>query len=369
MANDRTVRRLSALEQSGSSARVLNLLKIHRDLGLDAMAKMQDPFFENRILNNAIILKHKLRPSERVLFKSPPQSATKILLPIDPVDLRLGARMIFVDQIDFERTMIEGLGDDMKAGGRDRQLLKIINELPTMDPFLMREHLRSNGFEIPARYFTISDGDIEKMFEFVSQEVSALVNLTTGTVGNGHGHVSKLVEKLLSNSPDSGFEPLRETLKLTEEEYVAGVFAWRGFLYYKWVLSEFLLSFGKLSYDLAKIRGVGSANFESMTYVSEAKIRINRGISSYIAEVEKTIMTYSSAYDCLTRERNPSPFKTFLLTAPGMFTRLGELVGALQHIASFWAYRFPDSRVRSIGHDDLLDMFMDFEDSLALEAA
>ena len=39
------------------------------------------------------------------------------------------------------------------------------------------------------------------------------------------------MEKLLSNSVDDSFGPLKETLKLSDKDYQDGVFCWRGFLY------------------------------------------------------------------------------------------------------------------------------------------
>jgi hypothetical protein len=47
-----------------------------------------------------------------------------------------------------------------------------------------------------------------------------------------------------------------------------------------------------------------------------------------------------------------------------MFYNLGEQLGAVQHIISFWRYRFPEGDRRLVSHDELMDMLLDFEDSL-----
>jgi hypothetical protein len=39
-------------------------------------------------------------------------------------------------------------------------------------------------------------------------------------------------------------------------------------------------------------------------------------------------------------------------------------LGAIQHIISFWRYRFPNDQRRLIGPDELMDILLDFEDSL-----
>ena len=42
---------------------------------------------------------------------------------------------------------------------RDLSVLRLLNAVPSLDPFLLREHLRNNGIEVSPSYFTISDGD------------------------------------------------------------------------------------------------------------------------------------------------------------------------------------------------------------------
>ena len=90
MEPDRSVRLLTALEGSASTARVLNLVATHRKFP-DDPDLAQAPFFKNRLLDRCIILKHRLRPNEYSLFSTPRPTATKIMLPIDHSDLRSGA--------------------------------------------------------------------------------------------------------------------------------------------------------------------------------------------------------------------------------------------------------------------------------------
>ena len=73
---------------------------------------------------------------------------------------------------------------------------------------------------------------------------------------------------------------------------------------------------------------------------------------------------YDQAYRALTEDGQPAAFRDFLLAAPAMFMTLGEQTGAVQHIVSFWRYRFPLGRPAAISPEELMDVFMDFEDSL-----
>ena len=38
-------------------------------------------------------------------------------------------------------------------------MLRLLNTLPSLDPFLLREHLRNNDIEVSPGYFEISSGD------------------------------------------------------------------------------------------------------------------------------------------------------------------------------------------------------------------
>ena len=47
-----------------------------------------------------------------------------------------------------------------------------------------------------------------------------------------------------------------------------------------------------------------------------------------------------------------------------MFQELGERLGAIEHIVSFWRFRFPGDQMPEVGPDELADIFRDFEASV-----
>ncbi|WP_374653706.1 hypothetical protein [Phenylobacterium sp.] len=360
---DRTLRRLTALEHSASTARVLNLVAAHRKTE-DEEALAQAPFFQNRVLNRCIIVKHRVRLNEYELFGRVRANATKIMAPIDGRDLRLGARFLMIGQRDFDETAAEMFGEALRPGQPDRQVLDLIDDLPSLDPFLLREHLKRHGFTPARAYFAITDADIQRMYDFVRSEILALVSMSTGDAA-GQSHAARLADKLLSNAPESGFEPLKETLKLSDKDYQDGVFAWRGFLYYKWVLHDLTPALGEVLVQLATLHPRGPRDPEATSYIPPARKRLQTAIGRAVAGVNAMLGVYDNAYRSLTHDGQPTAFRDFLLAAPDMFMKLGEQLGAVQHIVSFWRYRFPQERASAIPPDELMDIFLDFEDSLS----
>lgn len=361
--NDRNIRSLVALERSASTARVLNLAATHRKLGHDRTLEAQ-PFFQNRLLNHSIIVKHRVRPHERERFAQPLATVTKILTPMDASDLKVGARVLMVGQKDFDAAAEELFGEALTPGARDRQVLDLIDELPSLDPFLLREHLKRNGFEPARAYFAITDADIVRMYDFVRAQVMSLVTLSSGS-GGGSQAASRLVDKLLSNAPDAGFEPLKETLRLDDKDYQDGIFCWRGFLYYKWVLAELTPQLAQVMVDLAQLQPRGPQTSETAAYLPGARRRIEAAVTIGVEDVNRLLEVYDSAYRSLTLDGQPTRFRAFLLEAPDMFMALGEQCGAVQHVVSFWRYRFPPGRRAPASPEELMDIFLDFEDGLS----
>jgi hypothetical protein len=204
------------------------------------------------------------------------------------------------------------------------------------------------------------------MYDFVRKQVMALVAMSASEVDDSNSpHAKRLVDKLLSNSLESGFEPLKVTLKLSDREYLDGVFSWRGFLYYKWVLGELTGALREVTGEIAAIRPIGPKDPVASAYLPDAKRRIRREVGKIYVSVQGMLDIYDKAYASLTRDGKPAAFRDFLLRAPDMFTALGEQLGAIQHIISFWRYRFPPQRMAVAAPAELMDIFLDFEDSLA----
>jgi hypothetical protein len=287
------------------------------------------------------------------------------MLPIDKGDLKHGARYVFVGQKDFEEVARATFGESLRAGSPDRQTLDLIANLPSLDPFLLREHLRRHGFEPARAYFNLTDADIGRMYDFVRQEVLALVTMSFTDGYGASAYASRLVDKLLSNNPDADLEPLRLVLKLSDQEYLDGIFSWRGFLYYKWVLQDLIPNVAQTLVDIEVLQPRGPRDPDAAAYLPVARTRIQATITQTCESVKKMLSVYDKAYASLTQDSEPAAFREFLLTAPDMFTKLGEELGAIQHVVSFWRYRFPVGQVRHIAADELMDVLLDFEDSLA----
>ncbi|HVV27312.1 MAG TPA: hypothetical protein VHC40_05040 [Rhizomicrobium sp.] len=355
VAGNRTVRFLSALG-GASTSRVLNLFHIAAG-NADDPAHAAKPLFLSPVINRSLLLKHRTRADESYLFARPQAVATKIIIPFDFSDLRTGGHSLFVNERGYAETLRLAGHYTPQALERDISVLQLLNAVPSLDPFLLREHLRMNGIEVAPCYFAISQGDQERMHRFVSEEIAPLIELAGGE-GRSSDY-SRQVSALLSTQVDEKLEPLRLTLNLGGADFREGVFSWRGFLYYKWSMTRFWPDVMEVLRDIARIEPWGPQTPEQKAYLPGARRNIIEMVRDYSNHVNKVLAVYDSSFNDLVANQTPSTFRDFLLSAPCMFLDLGEKLGAISHIVSFWRYRFPDAG-RHIDAEELAAIFQDF---------
>ncbi len=362
-------RDLSLVRESASTTRVLDLAFIRERHG-DSEEYQQKPLFRNQQLNTSLVMKHALRAHERRLFSGNKVTATKIVFPFSNSDLRLGGSSIFVGEPDFERTLRGRLSfASANEAEVDIETLRIIDELPSFDPFLMRERMRQAGME-PARcYFEVTDADAARMRTFVSSQIAALVALAfAGNSAAPQELSARLAEKLMTDETAQSLEPLRATLRLSGDEYREGVFAWKGFLYYKWVVGELSPRLAELARSIIAARVVNAPR-EDMAALNVSRQKIVRVLGKTMGRISQALADYDAAFDSLSKGK-PTAFRDFLLSAPSMFLVIGEAVGIIKHIDSFWRFRFPAGRIPLMEGDEAFEIFQDFELTLSgIEAA
>ena len=364
LSSDRTYRSLRGLEKTASTSRVLNLaaLSARHAHNPDHDRK---PFFVAASLNGAVIVRHRLREQEREAFDRPRFTATKLIIPFERSDLGLGGRSVFVSErgwLDaFEE--LRGEAPDLQ---RDVAVLEAIDEMPSLVPFLLREHLRRRGFDISASHFEISAPDLARMQRFVGSEIAKLIELAYRDAET-EGNTTRLVEALLSSRTDERLEPLRLTLRLERENYKEGIFAWKGFLYYKWVLNSLWANLRDVFGELGRVKVIGPIDSETAAELEALKQRLRQKMERQVKSVMTHLGIYDQVFSQLTVDGNAVAFRDFLLKSPEMFLSLGEGCGLVSHIATYWRYQFPRGRPLSANVMQLMDVLQDFEISLGTE--
>jgi len=358
----RGVRSLASLMTSRSSSRVLNLIA-----AWDAAERVKRPLepllFHTPSLNRSFIIKHRLRLNERESFPDFRSTATKLILPIDPTNLSIGGKSVFIGQINFEQLIEEATGIQDVYDDPDIKLLHELDRIPSFDPFIFREWMNKLGRTADERYFALAPSVIAGMEDFVVQEIGHLVSMSlAGSAANAA--ILRLARKMLSSHYDAELAPLQVTLRMSKEEFRDGMFGWKGLLYYKWLAKRIENDLPGLLSGMLGVRPKRHITREQIEDSSGLVRSIGASISQYFNAVSDRVRTYDASYQMLTRKQDPVGFRAFLLKAPQMFLEMGEYVGMLEHSVDFWKYRSKDIEPSRFTGDDYLELILDLKDGL-----
>lgn len=360
-----TVRSLEALTGSASTSRVLNLHSVAKRFGAEPDYAAR-PFFQDPVLNRAIVVKHRLRLDERYRFPAGRSVVTKVIFPFDGSDLAIGGQSVIVNEPGYRESLADAVRVSERQLTPDFERLALLDSLPSLDPFLVREQFRRNDLVAADVYFDISEADARRMLGFVSAEILDLIRLAFSGGGSGNNElVDRLADALLSTKADTRLEPLRLTLGLEGDQFREGVFSWKGFLYYKWQFAEAAGSLARVSSQIDKVRLIGRASFAEKQRIMELQNSLRTRIATTARGCAQVLALYDEAFRDLVDRGYAAAFRRFLLDAPLLFIELGHRMGVVSHIASYWQFRFKPGRPLEAKPDEFIDLLQEFELSLA----
>jgi len=241
------VRRLEKLQNTRNSARVLNLIALEDELGVSddaAYARRTatpqtpgaEPFFFNSGLSKAIFVKHNLRPEEYELFDIRATVETKVIVPFDKSRLELGGRSFFLGERSAKDTLrgmfkINTDARDQETS-RDMKVLRVLNKVPSFDPFILREALRLAGLHVDQRYFSASYAEIKSATDAIYADIGPLVQAALGKAASVD-ELARFVDQVWNVEEDVTQNLFFEALRIPRTEWREIVFAWKALLYYR----------------------------------------------------------------------------------------------------------------------------------------
>ena len=121
--------------------------------------------------------------------------------------------------------------------------------------------------------------------------------------------------------------------------------------------------------EISQIRPMGRQDPAIRAYLASARRGLEQALTGASEAVADILDVYDQAFAELVHKGDPQAFREFLLGAPGRFIELGNRLGAINHLVSFWAFRFPPERRAYVTPEELADIFLDFETGLIFNKA
>ncbi|MCL2474177.1 MAG: hypothetical protein FWF23_04685 [Alphaproteobacteria bacterium] len=335
---------LEPMLDSGSP-RVLNINVLTKNiLKKDPDAQL---FFTCRHLNNVVLIKDADNSVRNAIV------GTKLYFPFNEEDIYEGGRTIFAHTTGIENVLMGHFGQDAlprDALSSDMRILKILDKLPSLDPFLLKDIFITEKIDMNSDYFEVSDEMWDRIEFYILQGFTPLAKAAFPDAVSSDEVARKLIAKMWEGRDLETLKPMIMAFRIPQGKEHETFAAWKGIMFYGF------------QYERMK---AGVANF--ISWLNEVKLPfavVSPGERKEILSVlennknvlkedwvasEKILKEYQSAYDKMFKYKQGSAdFLKFIQNSDAAYVTLGNKLGKIGHAVYCWettTSRYPERKM------------------------
>ena len=247
--------------------------------------------------------------------------------------------------------------EEGRAIARDRRLIELIEELPSLDPFLLRDRLETDGIKAPEAYFEISESEFQEIKKYI---LGKFKPITTRVVDPTSPKASEVAEqfimKLWQGKDLDYLSPITQVFRIDPEQAGEIYYSWKGVTYYEFQYKRgqrTLLGFA----DWLHTKGAVPSHYvkTSVRQELEAKARTVAGaFARHLKNSSEILRIYNQAYeDLFVRGGDARPFIEFLKDSSTLFWDIAASISAMNHGVAVWRQHTAKSSDGKLAADDL----------------
>ncbi len=343
------------------SSRVFNCNDIARKL---EHQKVEDRFFfKNQSMNTLVLIKEALGDERVEPHPSGFAVGTKLYIPYNDANIYEGGRSVFCHSKQLTEVLNQQFGfDGAKVAradlDRDLKILSVLDKLPSLDVFLMRDALELDGLTVNQRYFEIEEAQRTAIQVFIRNKIEPLVRAACGSSSSVAAKVTQLVDKIWEAKDTVALDNLIKAFRIPEDEAPAIFASWKGIIFYCYEYErtkDGREAFARWLKDGAQERELVSRAVHE--YIDQTRRTVIERLRDHWKDVEKTTKEYDSVYASFVESSDPGKFINFLRGAKSVYWRMGDSLSKMSHAVNCWDLQtasFPGRRLPSEHLEPLL---------------
>lgn len=358
---------------SAGSSRVLDCCTVAQAIAaIEPGTETPGPLlFQTPALNTAVLIK-ALPPDHRFVdSRGQPRTrvGTKIYVPFDGRRLADGGQTTFFGTKQFQSAMAGLIDLDQPAKRAafesDCAKLVMLDKLPSLAPFLLRDRLELSKIEVDRRYFQLPEEEWRQICAFIRAEFARIVDAILPEQRKANQEkFDRLLDKLWALSDVQELQELADAFQIPRADCLDTFYAWKGVIYFKF---EFARAWPQMQPCFEWLK----ANAE-LHQITDPKVRqglqavlrdIYGRLAQAVKDVRERLKAYENSFEALFGAKgDPRPFLTFLKDAQEQFTVIGLSLARAQHMVEVWQTRssaFPGRRMPGGAVRDLLAALVD----------
>ncbi|MGQ9365710.1 hypothetical protein [Azospirillum sp. ST 5-10] len=359
---------LDAILHGGSSV-AMNLIELSR------AAPRETWLFSSRALNHAVIFKYpnfpeRLPARDRSGWSGRPQEPedfrpieTGVYLPYDSEHPRDGGSAFYLRQKNYGALMQEYLGLAGAAEQADLTgdlvVLNLLDTVPSLDPFLVKDCLDANGVRFHDSYLRLDPQEVAKIRQAIAGKISEIVDTAFADGQRTAGDKARMIESLWDPTLPEGKEFVT-AFGIAEAEAPLVFGAWKGITFYQVRLREIAPAMGEA---LRWFASPASAPSDTMAVSRDDRDRLQMfkgGIARKLVavgeEARALLRDYEACHQAFLAGRSRR-LVTFLKDSRRTYWILASCISALQGALSLLFDAVRPQREQRLTFDEQQDLF------------
>lgn len=367
---------------SSGASRVFNVAEISRRLAENGS---DDRLFATRALNDAVFIKRPkdaIAPSaagtlgttaeimengelKTIEIGAPARVekgdiATILYLPYDTSDIVGGGGTVELGGRGGAQALLDLTGLDIRSeepkSARDAALLEHFDDLPSLDPFLLKDKLEIEGLDAPEAYFEISEAEFQEIKKFIIGKFSRITEkVIDPNAKNAQQVAEQFIMKLWEGKDLAYLRPVTKVFRIDPDDALEIYYSWKGVTYYEFQYKRgqrTLLSFVEWLQTKAMpeqyMKPVMRAELEELI------LAVTSAVARHLKNSSDILRVYNDAYEGLFIHGGDSrPFIDFLGESQTLFWDVAASISAMNHGVSVWQQRTKSAKDGKLSVEEL----------------
>jgi len=347
------------------SPRVFNCnIMTHRIQAQEPGAEM---FFRNKVLNNLVLIKDTV-PDDGSRSSAPP-IGTKLYFPFNENEIYEGGRTIFVHDKHVQQVLLNQFGEGAlkkEALIEDMRILHIMDRLPSLDPFLLKDVFLNEGMTINPAYFEVSQEVWNEIESFILQRFEPLVKAAFPDAKSAEEKGRQLIEKIWEARDLEALKPLTMAFQLPSGQELEIFAAWKGINFYAFQYQRMKTQLVEMLTWLKDLELPHAVPVAERNEVKASLELARTQVRDEWRRAEMILREYQESYDKLFGQKSGGSgsvagFLTFLKNSKKSYWELGNSLGKVGHASYCWdtmSRRFPDRKLSWDGLKETLQLIV-----------
>jgi hypothetical protein len=331
-------------------------------------------FFKVPRMHGLVVLKEAIVNDRSQRGPDQPVVGTNLYFPYNCNDVYEGGRSVFFHDPHLmsvlnEQFGLEGSSMSKTDVDHDLKILRILDGLPSLDGFLMRDALEIEGVITNENFFEVPEKERLAIYEFIRQKFEPLVAAAFGTHASVADKVAFFIDKIWEARDRTALQPLVQAFRFPEENALAIFASWKGIIYYSFEYGRAKMkreAFGLWLRDKAVPRD--PVPRDMMDHVNTLRKMTIAKLRHHWALAENISQEYETLYGKFVSSREGvGKFLEFLNRSKQIYWRMGDSLSKINHAIHCWDVVTAAFGERKLPADKLESLFQMLQMILAAE--